>query len=275
MESYALFRKPGELDYTEMVQTSGEPMRFDSVEALNGHSGFVIAPFAVTCDCPVLLLQPDKIVKRAFPPMQGYDFAPEGNVEKRISLRDDYARDFSSFHSRIAEGKFSKIVLARQSVDVIGNPEPPRRLFERACHLYSNMFVALVSTPLSGTWLTATPELLLESEGDEYHTIALAGTMGLWGRTLWNEKNKNEQQYVASYIEECISEFSHECSCHGPYTVSAGDVCHLRTDFSFSLKDKAQLGDFLAKLHPTPAVCGLPKSATIDFILENESVARR
>ena len=224
MESYALFRKPGELEYTEMVQTSGEPMRFDSVEALNGHNGFVIAPFAVTCECPVLLLQPDKIVKRAFPPMQGYDFAPEGNVEQRISLRDDYARDFSSFHSRIAEGKFSKIVLARQSVDVIGNPEPPRRLFERACHMYSNMFVALVSTPLSGTWLTATPELLLESEGDEYHTIALAGTMGLWGRTLWNEKNKNEQQYVASYIEECISEFSHECSCHGPYTVSAGDV---------------------------------------------------
>ena len=158
MDSHAFFRKPGELASTETVQTSGEPMRFDSVEALNGHSGFVIAPFAVTCDCPVLLLQPDKIVKRAFPPMQGYDFAPDGNVEKRISLRDDYARDFSSLHSRIAEGKFSKIVLARQSVDVIGNPEPPRRLFERACHLYSNMFVALVSTPVSGTHVKAVPQ---------------------------------------------------------------------------------------------------------------------
>ena len=69
MESYALFRKPGELEYTEMVQTSGEPLRFGSVEALNGQSGFVIAPFAVTDDCPVLLLQPDRIVKRAFPLM--------------------------------------------------------------------------------------------------------------------------------------------------------------------------------------------------------------
>lgn len=275
MESYALFRKPGELEYTEMVQTSGEPLRFGYVEALNGQSGFVIAPFAVTDDCPVLLLQPDRIVKRAFPLMKGYDYAPEGNVVQRISRRDEYARDFSSFHSRISDGTFSKIVLARQSVDVIGNPEPPRRLFERACHLYSNMFVALVSTPVSGTWLTATPELLLESGGSEYRTIALAGTMGLWGRTLWNEKNKNEQQYVASYIEECISGFSDECSCKGPYTVAAGDVCHLRTDFSFSLKDKSLLGDFLAKLHPTPAVCGLPKSAAMDFILANESVARR
>ena len=275
MDSYALFRLPGELEYTEMTQTTSQPLILDSVESLNGKSGFVIAPFAITDECPVLLLRPDKVVRRSIPYMKDYDYAPDGNLVQRISCREDYRRDFHAFHSRISDNIFSKIVLARQSVDIIENTEPPRRLFERACRLYSNMFVALVSTPISGTWLTATPELLLEGKDGEYRTIALAGTMGLWGHTLWTDKNKSEQQYVASYIEDCISGFSDSCAIQGPYTVAAGDVCHLRTDFTFSLSDIQRLGEFLATLHPTPAVCGLPKQDAMRFILNNESESRR
>ena len=275
MESYVLFRLPGELEYTEMIQTNGEPLRFSDIQSLNGKSGFVIAPFAATEECPVLLLCPDEVMRHSLPYMKDYDYAPEGNLLKRVSSRDTYNKDFNAFHSRISDGTFSKIVLARQSIDVIENTEPPRRLFERACRLYSNMFVALVSTPVSGTWLTATPELLLEGEQGEYRTIALAGTMGLWGSTLWSEKNKSEQQYVASYIEDCIGNFSDCCSKKGPYTVAAGDVRHLRTDFTFSLSDNQRIGDFLAALHPTPAVCGLPKQEAMQFILDNESVPRR
>ncbi|MGN1228864.1 MAG: chorismate-binding protein [Prevotella sp.] len=263
------------MEYTEIVQTNGDPLRLPDVESLNGMSGFVIAPFAVTEECPVLLLRPDKVMKHSLPYMQDYDYAPEGNLAKRVSCRDEYSGDFHTFHSRISDGTFSKIVLARQSIDIIENTEPPRRLFERACRLYSNMFVALVSTPVSGTWLTATPELLLEGQQGEYRTIALAGTMGLWGNTLWSEKNKSEQQYVASYIEDCISGFSDSCSKNGPYTVAAGDVRHLRTDFTFSLRDNQRIGDFLAELHPTPAVCGLPKQEAMRFIIDNESVPRR
>ena len=50
MESYALFRLPGELEYTEMTQTTGQPLTFDSVESLNGQEGFVMSPFAVIKD---------------------------------------------------------------------------------------------------------------------------------------------------------------------------------------------------------------------------------
>ena len=41
------------------------------------------------------------------------------------------------------------------------------------------MFIALVHTPQSGMWLTATPEILLEGSGCDWRTIALAGTMRL------------------------------------------------------------------------------------------------
>lgn len=275
MNCYALFRLPGERDYTEMTQAKGTPLRLDDVKSLNGRSGFVLAPFAVSDECPVLLLQPDSVVRKTLPEIEGEDIAPEGNVVERIGNRGSYAKDFAAFHSRICKGDFPKLVLARQSIDRLQTAEDPRRLFERACRLYPNMFVALVSTPESGTWLTATPEILLEGDGRQYQTIALAGTMGLWGKTLWSDKNIHEQQYVASYIEQCIRDFSDDCEMKGPYTVAAADVCHLRTDFSFRLQDTSRLGYFLARLHPTPAVCGLPKQEAMQFILDNESVARR
>ena len=99
MESYVLFRLPGELEYTEMIQTNGEPLRFSDIQSLNGKSGFVIAPFAATEECPVLLLCPDEVMRHSLPYMKDYDYAPEGNLLKRVSSRDTYNKDFNAFHS--------------------------------------------------------------------------------------------------------------------------------------------------------------------------------
>jgi len=61
----------------------------------------------------------------------------------------------------------------------------------------------------------------------------------------------------------------------GPYTCRAGNLVHLRSDFTFTLKEQERLGNFLHRLHPTPAVCGLPKEDVRRFILQNECTARR
>ena len=45
----------------------------------------------------------------------------------------------------------------------------------------------------------------------------------------------------------------------GPYTARAGQLVHLKTNFFFLLKNTDHIGDLLQELHPTPAVCGLPK----------------
>jgi hypothetical protein len=48
----------------------------------------------------------------------------------------------------------------------------------------------------------------------------------------------------------------------------------LRSDFNFPLPDNKKLGELLKRLHPTPAVCGLPKEETYRFIRENEGYDR-
>ena len=92
---------------------------------------------------------------------------------------------------------------------------------------------------------------------------------------VWDDKNRQEQDYVASYIRRQLLSLGIRSTESGPYPAYAGALSHLKTDFHFSLKDNKNLGDLLKVLHPTPAVCGLPKEEAYRFILENEGYDRK
>ena len=123
--------------------------------------------------------------------------------------------------------------------------------------------------------------LLIAEDGGSWHTMALAGTMPYEGTTdcRWSGKNIAEQQMVADYISQCLSPFVTDMTVTEPYTIRAGNLLHLRSDFSFRFgndtSDVCGIGNVIETLHPTPAVCGLPKNDALRFILENENVDRR
>lgn len=126
----------------------------------------------------------------------------------------------------------------------------------------------------------ATPEVLLSGEGGVWSTMALAGTQSAGHddesdeQVEWSEKNREEQQYVASYIADILRDYVEGLQMSEPYTVRAAHLYHLRTDFRFHLRDEEHVGNLLSALHPTPAVCGIPKRETRRFILENEPDGR-
>ena len=91
----------------------------------------------------------------------------------------------------------------------------------------------------------------------------------------WSTKNIQEQRIVATYITECLEQFTDNYVEEGPRTVRAANLVHLRSDFTFSLNDNDHIGNLLQALHPTPAVCGLPKFETFRFIMNNEHTPRR
>ncbi len=281
MKNFAIFRLPHADTYTEIIQHKGEPRRLASVGELNGQKGFVVAPFSATDDEPLLLIAPDEVKTLQLDTSlckEENDIHDEN--ERSSSLLTDenersyYSVDFQNFHSRLVSGEFKKIVLARSAEVSHGDDVNTRRLFFKACMSYPRMFVALVSTKVTGTWLVATPEILLEGNGRDWHTMALAGTMTL-GKLNWSEKNIAEQAYVTTYITECIERFTNNFQIEGPYSVRAGELVHLRTDFHFSIISDDALGKIIATLHPTPAVCGIPKRETNDFIIANEHRPRR
>ena len=275
--AYALYRLPHADQYTVV---EGETRELTSCVQLSGQSGFVIAPFEVKSGQPIVVILPDEVTTAPCPVVAvdgEFVFQPAGFPTS------NYHIDFSNFHAQLLQGTFRKIVLSRCSEEVLSTPADARQLFYRACQLYPRMFIALVHTPQSGTWLTATPEILLEGCGCDWRTIALAGTMKLEQEQLsgegenvrWSTKNIEEQRIVATYIAECLEQFSNDFHEEGPRTVRAANLVHLRSDFTFKLSSNDCIGELIQALHPTPAVCGLPKREAFQFIVRNEHTPRR
>ena len=196
-----------------------------------------------------------------------------------------YRRDFEVFHEALNSHRFDKLVLSTRKV-LKYRPFLAFSSFDHACSLYRRMMVSLVSSPVTGTWLGATPEILLRGRDQQYQTMSLAGTMinkshdccnenDPYDLSEWSTKDRQEQEYVTDYIREVITPYAQDIREEGPYTTMAGPVRHLRTDFAFTFRDESRLGELIGRLHPTPAVCGLPKQEAYSFIVEHESIDRR
>lgn len=272
MNSFAIFRLP-HADTCTLIE--GEAVVVPSLTELDNQQGFLIAPFMESGKEPIVLIRQGEQHSSPIPSPS----LLEGGEDS------SYSSDFTIFHKALVDRQFQKLVLARRATIQNDGKHTPMALFHRACRLYPRMFVALVCTPQSGMWLTATPEILLESLADSrWRTIALAGTMRLRSnkaddegqRLRWSAKNIQEQRYVASYLSDVLRHFSDDVHEDGPRTVRAGHLVHLRSDFTFTLNNNkcTRVGKLLDALHPTPAVCGLPKAEARRFIISHETSPR-
>lgn len=279
--SFAIFRIPGDTIPRFVMQTSGTARLLYAIEELNGQSGFVIAPFLVTPECPIILIRPDKEELPAnLPGDETREVAAADNLsfEVKDQLKATYSDCFRNFIRPLEDKELDKLVLSRNLSIPRDNNFSPAAAFYRASKRYIRSYVYLCHTPQTGTWLGSTPEIILSGEKNEWCTVALAGTQPFrHGEPsfCWDDKNKEEQRLVASYIRNQLHSLDIESVEEGPYTARAGELVHLKSDFCFSLPDNNKLGGLLQLLHPTPAVCGLPKEEAYRFILDNEGYERR
>lgn len=261
-----LFRLP---DATECHRLTGKAVGLDGIGDLRGRSGFVFAPFHADVSARLTLL--DVATHEVTSVAHVVDTQPRDFVEKEN--RQDYQRAFGRMQARMASTGLKKVVLARRADMELSEPLDMHNVFAKACRMYPHQMVALVSTKLTGTWLMATPELLIERQGGRWKTMALAGTMATPGP--WSEKNMKEQRIVAEYIHDCLTRSCAFVNQQSPRTVTAARLFHLRTDFEFALREDADIVDVLDDLFPTPAVCGMPKQEAMDAILGEEALDRR
>lgn len=276
--SFAYYRLPYADRYT-VVEAQGEPLILQSLEVIGGRAGFVIAPFMTTPHCPIVLIPAEGMTLRT----EEFETGGQGErqrlsdaVASEASLQSyaEYAEAFGNFHSAVTQGQFRKLVLARRKAIRLTGGDDVERLFLRVCRLYPRLMVMLFSTPQTGMWIIATPEVLVQGQSQQWATMALAGTMPYAeGYAEWSEKNKGEQHVVEQYIENAIGCVGHDILKDGPYTMRAGNLQHLRTDFRFRMDEP--IGRLVAQLHPTPAVCGLPKAEAQAFVVASEGMDRR
>lgn len=179
----------------------------------------------------------------------------------------------------IENGDLRKIVLSRKEV-----LEHDRfsflDVFQRLLNLYNNAFVYLWYHPKVGMWFGATPERLVSLEKNKFLTMALAGTQLYHGNINpeWGDKEIIEHQFVIDYIVSQIRDTTNgiilnDFKVSETYTSKAGNLLHLKADIEGEIGN-FNLKELLKTLHPTPAVCGLPKEESKEFILNNEPYNR-
>lgn len=273
---FAIYRLPFADECTVVVQESGMPEMYDSIAELEGKSGFVMIPFTSGGEKRIVLIRPDKSCNVPVADITCYSVnLPDGMADLPAYGKDEYAEVFSKFHDVLCSGQFDKLVLSRYSIrhfegDVM-------TAFKRACETYPRMMVYLCSAPECGTWIGCTPEILLSGSKTHYRTVALAGTVPLpetGSDYQWSEKNKREQRIVAEYVRHTLHPLASVIEEEGPYNSRAGQLLHLKTHFHFSPRQGTGLTEIVNALHPTPAVCGMPKAESRRFIGENEGYER-
>ncbi|MGC1204553.1 MAG: chorismate-binding protein [Flavobacteriaceae bacterium] len=175
----------------------------------------------------------------------------------------------------IKNSELKKVVLSRCEVLAL-NEKNPIEIFRNLTKHYKSALIYCWYHPKVGLWLGATPETLLKIENNRFSIMALAGTQDFKGDldVEWQPKEKQEQQYVTDFIIDNLKPSVNQIDASDVKTVRAGNLLHLRTIISAQLKPNTALKHIIEVLHPTPAVCGLPKEIAKDFILKNEHYNR-
>lgn len=210
-------------------------------------------------------------------PQEAQQFAFHGRFTQaelpREVSREQYLDHANRLINSMQERKVEKVVLSR----IINVPLEQAFLpgiFETLCSKYPAAFVYLISDGQGLCWLGASPELLLEHDSGFSKTVALAGTQRIGIESVddlrWGEKEIEEQAMVSRFIRSVLDEHNVENpSVSGPETSRAGGIAHLKTHFNWiGTFDSAM--KIAGQLHPTPAVCGLPRAEALDHINATE-----
>ncbi|WP_439185023.1 isochorismate synthase [Carboxylicivirga taeanensis] len=280
-DSIVLYRLPYQNDCKIILGTSEE-----IVNGINGlhlrSDGFVFEPFDNT-SCNGIFI--DSLFSATFQkiPADQKELISDLFITSSVSdsvYEDDYQSYLSNFnkmHDALDNDKLSKVILSR----ALKGPQIKKNhivdIFENLAAKYPHAFVYAISSPDKGTWIGAGPELLLKNQSGNLSTVSLAGTLPNEDQYRWTGKEITEQLFVTEYIENVLLHHqAQNIEYSQPKSVNAGQVKHLCTNFRFGLSEiNGNHIGLLYDLHPTPAVCGLPKEEAYQLILETEKHDRQ
>lgn len=263
---FVFYRKPNKKLVFQVVQTDNN---IHYLEDFN-QSGFVFAPFNNQEKTIVFPLDKSKIHQENFT-VSTVNLKETAHTNFQQKEHTELVKNGIQY---IKKNQTPKIVLSRR--ETVNKTLHIVNTFENLLNKYTTAFVYIWHHPKIGMWLGATPEILIQTKNKHFKTMALAGTQS-YKNTLdvsWQQKEIEEHQFVSNYIFDELTKEKISCQIHQTETVKAGNLLHLQAMITGRMKNKNELGKIINALHPTPAVCGLPKETAKQFILENESYDR-
>ncbi|MDZ7605975.1 MAG: isochorismate synthase [Cyclobacteriaceae bacterium] len=304
----AFYRLPQHTNSNIIIDTKGA-RNLEKLTVEDGEEGFVFHPFSSQSH-DIKFLRKDihfvtdtknermKLIRSVLPESEIWERLQWVNEEKSSeSHHQATAKQAEDSHEKsrfvnlvnhaienIRDGKLQKVIAARKKNISLKADFDPVLLFQHLCRMNENSFVYLTYIPGVGVWCGATPEALMEKDRDDFFkTVALAATQEKLpdiaiSEVSWTQKDIEEQALVSRYVINCFKKIRlREFEEVGPRSYSIGNLIHLKTDFvvDMNLVQYPNLcSEMLELLHPTSAVCGMPKEEAMQFIIDNEGFDR-
>ena len=215
--------------------------------------------------------------------VENFDFDENDKNERKwtvefdneTSNREKYTTLVKKGIDAIKNNDFEKIVLARSesiyfdAIDIV-------KTFKNVFLHFPDSFRYIYYHPKFNCWCGAFSEKLLKIDGENFETMALAGTQKFDSikNVEWQQKEITEQKFVTDYITAALQNKVSEIIVFEPITIQHGKLLHIKTDIFGKLNKNSDVFTLLKVLNPTPAVCGIPKEHAKEFILKNEEFSR-
>lgn len=179
--------------------------------------------------------------------------------------------------AEIRSGRLDKVVVARAQEVMAASPWEPGRLLEVLAARHPGCRAFLIRGDDGAHFVGATPELLCAIDGRDLRADAVAGSAppaeaaALPGRA----KDLREHRWVVEHLVRGLRPLTESLSLPPEPGVRVfPNVAHLVTPVAGRLRPGVDPGDVVAALHPTPAVCGEPPRAALDFLTRHEGLGR-
>ncbi len=185
--------------------------------------------------------------------------------------QSEYLTKIEKAKKIIQDHQLRKLVVARKKQVKIQDLDLAKT-FQNLIQKYPSAFIYFFEKN-GVSWMGAFSEVLgkFDKKTSEFQTMSLAGTLPV--NDLWSDKEIEEQKPVTDYLAEILKKYATEVFRSETYDHISGNIKHLRTDFRIKIKEE-EFDTLISELHPTPAVCGIPKEDCKNYILDLEKFDR-
>ena len=171
---------------------------------------------------------------------------------------------------------FSKIVLADILDASSSTPFQLETSLRNLRQQYPNCYVFSISNGQGNYFIGASPERLISLRNQQLVTDALAGSIQrgktiaqdikLTAQLLVSEKERREHQAVIDFILRRLEKLGLTPHCAPLNVLKLSNIQHLWTPIYSRLPTNIHPLDIVEKLHPTPAVAGVPPQVVCEQI---------
>ncbi|MNU15397.1 Menaquinone-specific isochorismate synthase [compost metagenome] len=199
---------------------------------------------------------------------------PEDETQFVAETQKEYLQKLEEVIEIIKENNLPKLVLSRRKIFNDFDEIDLKESFNNLCRNYPNAFKYLFFDGET-SWIGAFSEVLgkFNKSTHEFETMSIAGTIPVSEK--WTEKEIEEQKPVSSYIRNTLTKYATLSAVQESETYDhiSGNIKHLKTDFKIKINPE-DLDSIIQELHPTPAVCGIPKDYCREVIEKVEKFPR-